>query len=215
MKFQAIQVFLLSGVLCAGTFLVAGETSHPEGCSEFDSRSDCVHLGELRGTVRVHGTFDSCTAGESINSLQLDESASGSVIRQIDLAQGGKVTVEVDGVGEARVFKDGALVLRMDGNVSSVQRGFDRGRYTFIGQAPLCGRVETDWTKAYTVRFDPHSAGEPNEHAQGTEDRSGEMVVSAQEDRKPTWRRILKWTVIVPMIAIAVFYLAIGLSHTA
>ena len=214
-RFPVFRGLLLVGVLWTGTCTIADETRRHGQCSGIDTRHDCIHLGELMDSVSVEGAFKSCTESESPVPLSAKEDPTSSIVHQFVLTRSGIVELEIDGLGDAWVLKEGTLILQTDENVSSVEHRFEPGRYTLIGRAPRCGNSKTDWNGRYKIRIDPHGAKGSSVVTRETINKTDEVVVLTREERKPTWRRIGMWTLIVSMALIGFFIFANSFSTAA
>ena len=205
MKLPAFRVLLLVGVLSSGTCMIADESRRNGLCSGVDSRHGCVHLGELSDSVLLAGIFKSCTESGFSMPLGSEEDPASSAVYQFNLTRAGVVKLDIDGLGDALVLKQDTLVFRADGNLPSIQRRFEPGRYTLIGRAPRCRNGKADWNGGYKIQIDPHGAEESN--ARETVDVTGEVVVLTRQERESILRRTFRWSFTVTMAAAGIVLL--------
>ena len=214
MRYPILSSLLRVGVLCAGTCMIADEIPPNGQCFGVDSRYDCVHLGELTDSVSVVGNFKSCTEAAVPVPLTSREAPDSTVVYQFDVTAKGRVKLVIKGLGNAWVFKDGTQAFRADANVNSIERSFDRGRYTLVGHAPLCGNGMSDWNGGYTILIDPQGWEGSDRGASGAAG-TDRIVVMNPEERKHPLVRTAKWTFIVLSTLLAIVVLAFAFGGDA
>ena len=212
MGLPAFRAQLLVGVLCTGTCMIAAENRHNDQCSGTYSRHDCVHLGEVSDSVSLVGTFESCTESAGYEPLTSREDPGSSVVYQFDMTRSGNVRLQIDGLGDAWVIKGGTTAFRVNANVNSIDRRFDRGRYTLIGRAPLCRNVREDWSRGFRILIDPKDGEQSVLDSPETADGTDRIVVMIREERKPLLARVTNWTYIVLSIILSTVVLVIVLG---
>ena len=154
-KSVVFRVVLLVGFLCSCAHSVADELRIDRECSGIESEPHCISLGELKKSLLLAGTFESCNKSKSDVTSESKEAPDSSVIYQFDVSRTRSVALNMQGLGDAAVFKQGTLVFRADEYVASVNLQIDGGQYTLIGRAPLCGNGSGDWSGTYKIRINP------------------------------------------------------------
>ena len=200
-RLPVFRALLVVGILCTGISSIADETRRNGPCSGFDSRHDCVFLGELSDVALLVGIFESCTDSRFSISPGSKVDPDSSVIYQFDLKHLGVVKLDVVGLWNASILKEDAVVVGADKYMTSISHRFEPGRYTLIGHAPLCENGKVDLNRGYRIRIDPHGAEDSTPG--GTVDRTGEVVVLTREERKSIWDRVGMLTLVTCMTLLA------------
>lgn len=196
--------FLLVGAVQIATFASAEN----DQCVGVGSQQECVHLGQLNGSILLADTFESCSeTGFSVQQTSTYNQES-SATYQFEIIADRHVALTVYGLEDMILLKDGEVVFQGGETVSSVRRRFDPGQYTLIGRAPRCESGKDNWERGFKIQIDPQSDNElsvrsPTESADAS-------VVTPREEKEPLESRVTKW-VLGGAIAGGVVWLLLGL----
>ena len=192
MKLRVLRGCLIACAVGIYTCTLADESLYEDGCPGVDSNVKCVDLGELRDTAVLSGSFASCSESDVPENVTLGESVGSAIAYEFQLTDSRDLKFEFDGVGKARIVKDGSNVRDIELRVSSVEGRFDSGQYLVVSHAPQCSNGPRDWRGRYRILID--LAGRDDVAVGETENTQASDPITVSKSEKTRLTATSNWS---------------------